>query len=66
MFDICVIEVFVCVVEVLECCLFEEYCVEKFGVYGLRICEYDWDEVVAYNVAGGVWFVIDGMVLDVK
>ena len=65
-FDIRVTEALARAAEVLECRSLEEYCAEKLGAYGSRIREYDWDEVVAHNAAGGVWLVIDGMVLDVK
>ena len=42
------------------------FCEAKLGVYARPDCEFEWDEIVALNDAGGVLCVIDGMVLDVK
>ena len=43
-----------------------DFCEAKLGVSGVQIREFEWDEIVALNDAGGVLCVIDGMVLDVK
>lgn len=50
----------------LGCRELGDFCEAKLGVYASRLREFEWDEIVALNDAGGVLCVIDGMVLDVK
>jgi len=50
----------------LGCRELGDFCEAKLGVYASRLREFEWDEIVAFNDAGGVLCVIDGMVLDVK
>jgi len=65
-YDIRITETLSVAAETLGCRMLKEYCAERLGAYESRIREYDWAEVCAHNSAGGVWLVIDGMVLDVK
>ena len=52
--------------EVLGLRSLSDTCHAKLGAHESRIRRYAWDEIVAHNAAGGVWIVVDGMVLDVK
>ena len=65
-YDIRITESLADAAETLGCRDLREYCAEKLGAHASRIREYAWDEICAHNAAGGVWLVIDGMVLDVK
>jgi len=65
-YDIRITESLADAAETLGCRDLREYCAEKLGAHASRIREYEWDEICAHNAAGGVWLVIDGMVLDVK
>lgn len=65
-YDIRVTEELAVAAQTLGCRVLGDHCAEKLGAHASRIREYGWDEIVAHNVAGGVWLVIDGMVLDVK
>lgn len=65
-YDIRVTEALALAASTLGCRVLDEYCAEKLGAHASRIREYAWDEIVAHNASGGVWLVIDGMVLDVK
>lgn len=65
-YDIRVTEELAVAAQTLGCRVLDEHCAEKLGDHASRIREYDWDEIVAHNAAGGVWLIIDGMVLDVK
>lgn len=65
-YDIRITESLADAAETLGCRDLREYCAAKLGAHASRIREYAWDEICAHNAAGGVWLVIDGMVLDVK
>lgn len=41
-------------------------CRARLGAHKSRIRRYAWSEIVEHNARGGVWIVVDGMVLDVK
>jgi hypothetical protein len=64
--DIRTTEELVGAAEVLGLRGLEDACATKLGAHESRIRRYKWSEILAHNAAGGVWIVIDGMVLDVK
>lgn len=52
--------------EVLNNCALRDFCLDRLGDFSSRMRLYRWEEIIQNNSKGGVWIVIDGMVLDVK
>ena len=52
--------------EVLNNCALRDFCLDRLGDFSSRMRLYRWEEVIHNNSKGGVWIVIDGMVLDIK
>lgn len=64
--DISALEGLLAAADVLGNCALQDLCLKQLGDFTSRMRVYRWEEVVQSNLEGGIWIVIDGMVLDVK